>query len=314
MNLSTEFSADGIAQEDTTDAFVDILFQMTATKAVYSVLLFFGCLAVMKVLMALMDRAMGRLKVEPTVHKFTRSCLKALMWMVTAMVVASYVGLPVESLLAVLGIVGVALSLSLQGSLSNLAGGIMVMASRPFAVEDFVEAGGYSGTVAEIGLVYTKLKTIDNKLIYVPNGEISAEKIVNYSAQEQRRVDLTFEVSYDADPDEVKKLIRETVEAHPKALLDPEPFVRMTGLNESSVSFTLRVWCATGDYWELYYDLLEQVRAAFDGAGVELTYRHLNVHLIGASSTGASHPLPRREKGERASGKKGPIRGQREGG
>ena len=246
----------------------------------YSVLLFLACLVIMKVVTTLIDRAMTRFKVEPTVHKFTRSCLKVLLWLVTLMVVAAYLGLPVNSLVAILGIVGVALSLSLQGSLSNLAGGITVMVTRPFAVGDYVEAGGVSGTVTEIGLVYTKLKTVDNKLIFVPNGEISTEKITNYNGQDKRRVDLTFTVSYDDDPERVKSIMREVIGAHPKALFTPEPFVRTTALGESSVSYTLRVGCAAGDYWDLYYDLLEQVRSSFDREGVELTYNHLNVHVI----------------------------------
>lgn len=262
---------------------------MTWTKALYTVLLFLACIAVMKVVVTILDRAMHRLKVEPTVHKFARSCLKVLMWLTTLLIVAGYLGLPVESLAAALGVIGVALALALQGTLSNLAGGIMVMASRPFAVGDYVEAGGFSGSVLEIGLVYTKLKTIDNKIIYVPNGEISKEKIVNYNAQEQRRVDLTFTVSYDADPERVKAIMREAVGAHPKSLFTPEPFVRTTALNDSSVSFTLRVWCATDDYWDLYYDLLEQIRADFDRDGVELTYNHLNVHLIPPEKSGPAN-------------------------
>lgn len=278
-------ASDTVSPDEVAETFGTVIKGMTWTKALYAILLFLACIAVMKVVMTLVDRAMNRLKVEPTVHKFTRSCLKVLLWLVTVLLVAGFVGLPVDSLVAVLGIVGVALSLSLQGSLSNLAGGITVMASRPFAVGDFVDAGDQSGTVTEIGLVYTKLKTIDNKIIFVPNGEIAKERIVNYNAQEERRVDLTFTVSYDAEPERVKAIMREVIGSHPKALFTPEPFVRTTSLGESSVGYTLRVWCATEDYWDLYYDLLEQVRAAFDREGVELTYNHLNVHLIGAEST-----------------------------
>lgn len=256
-----------------------IVTTMTWSKALYTVLLFLACVAVIKVVLTLVDRAMGRLHVEPTVRKFTRSSLKVLLWLVTVMIVAGYIGIEVNSLVAVLGIVGVALSLSLQGALSNLAGGIMVLLSKPFAVGDYVEAGGMSGTVQEIGLVYTKLQTIDNKVIYMPNGEISSEKIVNYNAQTQRRVDLKFDISYDDDPEVAKAAILEVVGAHPKALFTPAPFARVSSYNDSSVSVTLRVWCATEDYWDLYFDLLEQVRAAFDAKGVQLTYNHLNVHL-----------------------------------
>ena len=278
--MSTELPTSSATPEETVEVFEQVARGMTLTKALYGVLLFLACMAVMKVVLSFIDRTMTRLKVEPTVHKFTHSCLKVLMWVVTGLIVAAYLNFPVNSLVTVLGVIGVALSLSLQGSLSNLAGGITVMATRPFAVGDYVEAGGVSGTVNEIGLVYTKLKTIDNKIIFIPNGEISGEKIVNYNKQEQRRVDLTFTVSYDDDPERVKEIMRQVIGAHHKALFTPEPFVRTTSLGESSVGYTLRVWCATEDYWDLYYDLLEQVRAAFDREGVELTYNHLNVHIM----------------------------------
>lgn len=278
--MTEELPTSTTTPEETVEVFEQVARGLTLTKTLYGLLLFLGCMAVMKVVLSLIDRTMTRLKVEPTVHKFTHSCLKVLMWVITGLIVAAYLDFPINSLVTVLGVIGVALSLSLQGSLSNLAGGITVMVSRPFAVGDYVEAGGVSGTVSEIGLVYTKLKTIDNKIIFIPNGEISGEKIVNYNKQEQRRVDLTFTVSYDADPERVKEIMRQVIGAHPKALFTPEPFVRTTSLGESSVGYTLRVWCATQDYWELYYDLLEQVRAAFDREGVELTYNHLNVHIM----------------------------------
>lgn len=278
--MSTELPTATTTPEETVEVFEQVARGMTLTKALYCILLFLACMAVMKVVLTLIDRTMTRLNVEPTVHKFTHSCLKVLLWIITGLIVAAYLDFPVNSLVTVLGVIGVALSLSLQGSLSNLAGGITVMASRPFAVGDYVEAGGVSGTVNEIGLVYTKLKTIDNKIIFIPNGEISGEKIINYNKQEQRRVDLTFTVSYDADPEQVKEIMRQVIGAHPKALFTPEPFVRTTALGDSSVSYTLRAWCATEDYWDLYYDLLEQVRAAFDREGVELTYNHLNVHIM----------------------------------
>ena len=278
--MSAELPTSTTTPEETVEVFEQVARGLTLTKALYGLLLFLGCMAVMKVILSLIDRTMTRLKVEPTVHKFTHSCLKVLMWVITGLIVAAYLDFPINSLVTVLGVIGVALSLSLQGSLSNLAGGITVMVSRPFAVGDYVEAGGVSGTVSEIGLVYTKLKTIDNKIIFIPNGEISGEKIVNYNKQEQRRVDLTFTVSYDADPERVKEIMRQVIGAHPKALFTPEPFVRTTSLGESSVGYTLRVWCATEDYWDLYYDLLEQIRAVFDREGVELTYNHLNVHIV----------------------------------
>ena len=184
------------------------------------------------------------------------------------------------SLVAVLGVIGLAVSLAIQGTLSNLAGGIQVLVSKPFKAGDFVEAGGVSGTVKEVGLAYTKLSTIDNKVISVPNGQISSEKIINYTTAEQRRVDLKFNTSYDDKPEQVIAAIKAVVGAHPKALFTPEPFVRVSAYQDSSIEYTVRVWCATEDYWDLYFDLLEQVKAAFDQAGIEIPYGHLNVHLL----------------------------------
>lgn len=263
------------------DAIADLAKQpFSWSKLLYTVLLFLACLVVMKVLLSLLDRTINRLKVERSLHTFLKSVFRILLWFLTILIVGDYIGLPVGALLGVLGVAGLAVSLALQGTLANLAGGIMILVSKPFVVGDFIEAGGVSGTVDDIGLVYTRMKTIDNKLIFVPNGQISAEKIVNFTHQDQRRVDIKFDVSYDADPEQVKKVIREIVGAHSKALFTPEPFVRTASFNDSSVSYQLRVWCATADYWDLYYDLLEQVRAAFDENGIDLTYNHLNVHIM----------------------------------
>lgn len=238
------------------------------------------CVVVMKIVLTLLDRLIVRFKVEPSLHTFIRSGTRFLLWFITIIIVADSQGLPITSLLGMLGIVGLALSLALQGILSNLAGGIMILFSKPFVVGDQIEAGGVSGIAHEIGLVYTKIKTFDNKIIFVPNGEISGEKILNYTNQDKRRVDLKFNASYEDDLEKVKGCIRAVIDAHPKTLSDPEPFVRVSGYLDSSIEYTVRVWCATEDYWDVQSDLLEQVKAAFDRAGVEMTYQHLNVHMV----------------------------------
>ncbi len=277
----TENPIETLSPDDITTAISKIVEQpFFMRRLLYMLIIFVSCMVIMKVLLTLTDRAIVRLKIERSLHTFIKSAMRILLWFITVLIVADYIGLPVGALLGVLGVVGLAVSLAIQDTLTNLAGGIMILVSKPFVVGDYIEAGGVGGTVADIGMVYTRVKTIDNKLIFVPNGGISKDKITNYTYQDKRRVDIKFGVSYDADPELVKQVIREVVWAHPKAMFTPEPFVRTASFNDSSVSYQLRVWCATEDYWDLYYDLLEQVRAAFDQNGIDLTYNHLNVHLL----------------------------------
>ena len=243
-------------------------------------LLIVACLVVMKIVLRLLDRTFRRLELERGLCTFLHAALRVVLWLVTVCIVLGYIGVPMTSLVALVGVIGLAVSLAIQGTLSNLAGGIQVLVSKPFKAGDYVEAGGVSGTVKEVGLAYTKLATVDNKVISVPNGQISGEKIINYSTEERRRVDLTFNASYDSPLQQVTGVLRAVVAAHPMALAEPEPFVRVNAYRDSSIEYVVRVWCATGDYWTLYYDLLEQVKEAFDQNGIEMTYNHLNVHLM----------------------------------
>ena len=266
--------------EETIQSVNSFFTTLNLQKILTIILLFVGCMVVMKVVLKLIDRAFVRLEMEKSLHTFIHAALRVVLWLMTLCIVLDYMGVPMTSLVALLGVIGLAVSLAIQGTLSNLAGGIQVLLSKPFKAGDYVEAGGVSGTVKEVGLAYTKLATVDNKVISVPNGQISAEKIINYTTAERRRVDLVFGVSYDAQPEQVIACINGVVGAHPMALSTPEPFVRLSAFQDSSIEYTVRVWCATGDYWALYYDLLEQVKAAFDREGIEIPYNHLNVHVI----------------------------------
>lgn len=266
--------------EETIQSVNSFFTTLNLQKILTIILLFVGCMVVMKVVLKLIDRAFVRLEMEKSLHTFIHAALRVVLWLMTLCIVLDYMGVPMTSLVALLGVIGLAVSLAIQGTLSNLAGGIQVLLSKPFKAGDYVEAGGVSGTVKEVGLAYTKLATVDNKVISVPNGQISAEKIINYTTAELRRVDLVFGVSYDAQPEQVITYIKGVVGAHPMALFTPEPFVRLSAFQDSSIEYTVRVWCATGDYWGLYYDLLEQVKAAFDREGIEIPYNHLNVHVI----------------------------------
>ncbi|WP_297214458.1 mechanosensitive ion channel family protein [uncultured Flavonifractor sp.] len=273
-NLSPEDAEETL--QSVSGFFNDLNLQKILTIA----LLFIGCMVVMKVILKLVDRAFFRLEVEKSLHTFIHAALRVILWLLTVCIVLDYMGVPMTSLVALLGVLGLAVSLAIQGTLSNLAGGLQILVSKPFKAGDYVEAGGVGGTVKEVGLAYTKLATVDNKVISVPNGQISGEKITNYSTAEQRRVDLVFGVSYHAPPERVIACIRDVIAAHPKALPQPEPFVRMSALKDSAIEYTLRVWCANGDYWDLYFDLLEQIKAAFDRCGIEIPYNQLDVRIV----------------------------------
>ena len=243
-------------------------------------ILFVACLVVMKVILSLVDRSFQKLDVEKSLGTFVHAALRVLLWLLTICLVLGSVGVEMTSIIAVLSVAGLAVSLAIQGSLSNLAGGIQVLVSKPFKAGDYVDAGSVSGIVTEVGLVYTRLCTLDNKIVSVPNGEISSERIINYSAAPNRRVDLVFSTCYDAKPDNVKMAVWKVLDRHPLVLKDPEAFVRVSGYQDSSIDYTVRAWCETANYWDVYFDLMEQVKASFDASGVEMTYNHLNVQMI----------------------------------
>lgn len=276
-------TTDEITQDvsETFSQFLDTgVTTLTLHKLIYAAVLLVVCIIVMKILMKVIDRAISKLKVERSLHTFLKSTIRIAMWFITILLVASTLGVNATSLIAVLGVAGLAVSLAIQGTLSNLAGGIMLLVSKPFKVGDYVEAGGISGTVTDIGMVYTRVTTYDNQIIFVPNSEISGSKITNYTTENTRRVSLTFSASYDAPVEKVKNTIQSVIASHPLTLFTPEPFVRVSAYQDSSIEYTVRAWCSTDDYWTVYYDLLEQVKTAFDQNGIEMTYNHLNVHMI----------------------------------
>ena len=252
----------------------------TVSSLLSSLLLLIICLVVAKILLNAFTRALERTGVEKGLHSFLRGMAKAVLLFLTVLIVAASLEIPVTSLIAVLSVAGLAISLAVQNTLSNVAGGIQLLSSKPFTAGDYIDAGGVSGTVAEVGIVYTKILTVDNKAIQVPNSQIAGEKITNYTAEERRRVDLTFTTSYDDPPERVKQAIQKVVGTHPLIFATPEPFVRVSGYGDSAIEYTVRVWCATGDYWTVHFDLLEQVKAAVAQAGVEMTYPHINVHMV----------------------------------
>ena len=272
-------SLTGIVPEDTAKGLWDSIKNITASSIFNAVLVAAACLVAMKLLLKVLDRALGRSKLDAPLKTLLRTLAKAGLWFVTVIIVMECLNIEATSLVAVLSVVGLAFSLALQSFLSNAAGGMQILASHPFSEGDFVEAGGCSGTVEEIGLFYTKLTTPDNKLVQMPNSSIVTANITNFSQQPTRRVELRVSASYDAAPDRVIALLARMAAEHPLILDDPNQMIHVDGYGGSAVHYVMRVWCANADYWTVYYDLMDGFKAAFDAAGIEMTYPHLNIHL-----------------------------------
>lgn len=238
------------------------------------------CMIAVKVVGSIVNRILDRSHVEKTLSGFVKSMLKILLYFVAILIVLSTMGVDVTSLIALLSVAGLAVSLALQNTLANLAGGIQLLMTKPFSAGDFVEVGANSGTVSQVGLAYTVLVTADNKVIHVPNSDIASGRIVNYSTKETRRVEIKVTASYDAPIDTVKAAIFGLAYADERILQDPAPFVRVSNYGASSIEYTVRVWCEGKDYWGVYFDLMDNMKPAFDKAGVEMTYDHLNVHVL----------------------------------
>lgn len=246
---------------------------------IVAVVLLCVCLIVKRILLRVLDRGLDRGHIEKSFHAFIRSAMNIVLWFVTVAIVAQSLGINATSLIALVSIAGLAISLSVQDSLSNLAGGLTILSTKPFMVGDYVEIGDAAGTVVEIGMVHTKLNTTDNCRLVLPNSTVVSTQVRNYSAEPSRRVDLVVGASYDAPAERVKETLLEVVHAHKKILQDPEPFARMSKHGDSAVEYTVRVWCETADYWEVYYDLLEQIKTAFDAQGIGIPYPQVEVHL-----------------------------------
>ena len=272
----TALAPDGEAAESLWSSIENI----TASNIFGAVLSIVISLILIKVLTKVLERALGRSKLDASLQTLLRNLVKGALWAVAAIIVLGCLGIEVTSLVAVLSVVGLAFSLALQNFLSNVAGGMHLLASHPFAVGDFVDVGVCSGTVEEIGMFYTKVTTPDNKLVQLPNSAIVTANITNFSAQPTRRVELKVSASYDAPTGQVTALLSKLAGEHPLVLADPEPAVHVEEYGDSAIRYVMRVWCANADYWTVYYDLLDGFKPAFDEAGVEMTYPHVNVHMV----------------------------------
>ena len=218
-------------------------------------------------------------KLDKTLAKVFSYIFKLGLKCVIAICLVGYVGIDTSGLAALVASLGVCAGLALNGALSNLAGGVLIILTRPFRVDDFIEAQGYSGVVEDIHITCTRLRTGDNKVVYLPNGALSSGSIVNYSEKETRRVDFSFSIGYGDDFEKAKAIVMNVFESHELVLKDPAPMVRVSEHGASSINIVARAWTKSSDYWTVNFDVLEAVKLEFDKAGIEIPFNQLDVHV-----------------------------------
>ncbi|MBE6554383.1 MAG: mechanosensitive ion channel [Ruminococcaceae bacterium] len=218
-------------------------------------------------------------KNDKTVVTVLSHFVSAALYVLLVVIIIGILGIPTASVIAVIASAGVAIGLALQGALSNIAGGIMILILRPFKVGNFVEIAGQSGTVTDVGIFYTVLTTGDNRVVTIPNGTVMGENIVNYSAKDTRRVDFVFGVAYGSDIERVKAILLDEASKHELALKDPAPMARLSAQNASSLDFTMRVWVEGANYWTVKFDLTERITDRFTAEGIEIPFNQLDVTI-----------------------------------
>ena len=252
----------------------------TLEAMLIAMLTFLVCLLAIKLVMMLFRKLLSRTHIDERVRRYTLAGIRTVLWIITILIVADSLGIPITSLVALLSVFSLAISLAVQSVLVNIAGGIVIMLNKPFKEGDFVETSSGIGTVQDITLNYTYLITPDGQRIIVPNSTLSADRIINYTTLGRRRVVIKVTASYDAPTATVRQACLLAVERTGKILSDPAPEVLLTNYGESSIEYTVRVWCLCEHYGDVLFPLTEHLRTAFEEHGVEMTYNHLNIHIL----------------------------------
>jgi len=246
---------------------------------VFAIVVLIVGLLIIKWITKKVDRIIDKRELDATLKPFIKSVISGVLKALLVVAIISILGIETTSFVALFGAAGLAVGLAFQGSLSNFAGGVLILVTKPFKVGDYIEANGHSGTVEAIQILYTDLVTVDNKVIRIPNGSLSNASITNYSEKDTRRVDFQFGAGYEADPAKVVRVLTDIVANHPQALKEPEPFVRMSEHGDSAVIYTVRVWVKAADYWTVHFDVIEKVKQRFDEEGLSIPYPQMDVHV-----------------------------------
>jgi len=234
---------------------------------------------IINVIVKQIANVMAKRNVDPSLEPFLRSVLSITLKVALVISVAGMVGIEMTSFVAILGAAGLAVGLAMQGTLQNFAGGVMILLFKPYKVGDIVDAGGHTGTVKEIQIFNTILNTPDNKIIIIPNGDLANSSMTNFSTMPTRRLDFSFGIDYGDDFEKAKGLIMDLINADALILKDPAPFCRLGELGDSSVNITVRVWVEAAEYWNVHFDMIENVKKSFDANGVSFPFPQMDVHL-----------------------------------
>ena len=225
------------------------------------------------------NKMMEKKNTDPSLRPFLKTLLGSLLKVMLVISVLGMLGIEMTSFIAILGAAGLAVGMALSGTLQNFAGGVMILIFKPFKVGDVITAQGYTGSVSEIQIFNTILKTPDNKTIIIPNGGLSTGSMVNFSTEATRRVDWTIGIGYGDDVDKAKEVIQKMIDGDSRILKDPAPFIAVSELADSSVNFTVRAWVNAGDYWGVFFDMNENVYKTFDKEGLNIPYPQMDVHV-----------------------------------
>ena len=276
-------TAEPILEKNPTSAFWDKIKELAATfggRILAAIAVLIVGSIVIKLLNKGISKAINKTKMDEAVKKILIKFVKAVLYIVLIIAVVDILGVSMSSVIAILASCGLAVGLALQGALTNLAGGIMILIFKPFKLGDYIEGSGCQGVVKDISIFYTTLLTLDNKKVLMPNGDLMNANITNYSAEEIRRVDVDYKITNDADAEEVKRVLLGACAATEGVLADPEPFTRMSAVDDDTYIFTVRGWCKTAEYWDTYFNLIENCSKALQENGIDDPEERIAVRLV----------------------------------
>lgn len=259
------------------DNFIDILPSLLIRGITLAILLLFWPKLVNGILNTY-HKLLRKKKIEPLLESFTSSIIKTILYVILLFIVVGTVGVKATSLVTVLGTAGIAVGLALQGSLANLAGGVLILFFKPFSKGDYIVTNGLEGIVEKIQILYSVLYTIDNKVIIVPNGQLANNSIINVTKNPERRLDLVFSVAYNTSIEKVKEILNKIANEHPNVLKDKPINIRLATQNTSSLDFIFRVWVKTEKYWDSNFDFIELVKKEFDLNNIEIPYQKIDIY------------------------------------